>query len=249
MSSTTAFLQIVSGPREGTSVRLGDGQSITIGRKRGDLMLADPLVSGRHCRISQRGGEFVLRDLGSTNGTMVDGRLVREAALGPGSEITVGGCKMILFVGDVPPEQEQPRRQTASQLDIAWLLDEELVELRGARGRTRTHGDVIGQDLRLPPGVNASVEVMAGLDVGQVYRFTRGNVAIGRRQGEVPLSDVEVSRRHAVIELFGREMVFLRDLGSTNGTYHNGRRITVSKLRDGDTVGCGKTVMRLRLAR
>ena len=44
-------------------------------------------------------------------------------------------------------------------------------------------------------------------------------------------------------------MIFLRDLGSTNGTYHNGRRITVSKLESGDTVGVGKTVMKLEVSR
>jgi isopropylmalate/homocitrate/citramalate synthase len=83
------------------------------------------------------------------------------------------------------------------------------------------------------------VEVVAGLDTGKVFRFTRGNINIGRRAGEVPLSDGEVSRRHSVIEVFGREMIFLRDLGSTNGTYHNGRRVAVSRLRTGDTIGVG----------
>ena len=64
-----------------------------------------------------------------------------------------------------------------------------------------------------------------------------------------PLTDVEVSRHHAVIEVFGRHMIYLRDLGSTNGTYHNGRRITVSKLQPGDTIGCGKSVMKLDVSR
>ena len=91
--------------------------------------------------------------------------------------------------------------------------------------------------------------MVAGQDVGKVFRFTRGNVTIGRRQGEVPLADVEVSRHHAVIEIFGREMIFLRDLGSTNGTYHNGRRVSMSRLQPGDTVGCGKTVMKLQVTR
>ena len=65
--------------------------------------------------------------------------------------------------------------------------------------------------------------------------------------GEVPLTDVEVSRRHAVVEVFGREMIFLRDLGSTNGTYHNGRRVSISRLQPGDTIGVGKTVMKLKV--
>lgn len=91
------------------------------------------------------------------------------------------------------------------------------------------------------------VEVVAGQDVGKVFRFTRGNITIGRHLGEIPLSDLEASRRHAVIELFGREMIFLRDLGSTNGTYHNGQRVDVARLRNGDTVGVGRSVLKLRL--
>ena len=68
---------------------------------------------------------------------------------------------------------------------------------------------------------------------------------MGRKHGEIPLSDLEISRRHAVIEVFGREMIFLRDLGSTNGTYHNGQRVTVSRLRNGDTIGVGRSVLKL----
>jgi pSer/pThr/pTyr-binding forkhead associated (FHA) protein len=52
-----------------------------------------------------------------------------------------------------------------------------------------------------------------------------------------------------VIEVFGREMVFLRDLGATNGTYHNGRRISVARVRTGDTIGVGKTVLKLVVTR
>lgn len=248
---TKAFLQIVSGARQGLNVPLADGATLVIGRKRGDLLLEDPLVSGRHCQLVSRDGKILLKDLGSTNGTLVDGRLVHEVPLRPGSEISVGSSRMILYVGDDSPDDVDSGgvRPTPSQLDIAWLLDEELVELRGSGERTRTQADVIGQDLRLPPGLNATVEVVAGQDAGKVFRFTRGNVSVGRRQGEVPLTDVEVSRNHAVIEVFGREMIFLRDLGSTNGTYHNGRRIGVTKLQTGDTIGCGKTVMKLSVTR
>ena len=156
---------------------------------------------------------------------------------------------MVLFVGEEAPVEQDTGRIHKAQLEIAWLLDEELVEMRTGTGRDRGATDAIGQDLRLPPGLNAIVQVIAGSDAGKVFRFNRGNVAIGRRQGEVPLTDVEVSRHHAVIEVFGREMIFLRDLGSTNGTYHNGRRVSVSRLENGDTIGVGKTVMKLELSR
>ncbi len=241
-----AFLQIISGARQGLNVALHSHRPLIVGRRHGDLILDDPMVSGKHCTIEFKDGEYVLVDLDSTNGTLVNGKRVKEAVLSPGVEIAIGQSRMILYRG-AEAEQRQ-ERQKSPQLEIAWLLDEELVELREGKKDHRPP-DVIGQDLRLPPGLNAVVEVVAGQDAGKVFRFTRGNVSIGRRMGEVPLTDVEVSRHHAVIEVFGREMVFVRDLGSTNGTYHNGRRIAVSRLQNGDTVGCGKTVMKLQISR
>ena len=242
----SAFLKVLSGPHEGLNVALNPDQPLTIGRRRGELLLDDNMVSGLHAQLVPRDDAWVLQDLGSTNGTMVDGRLVREAVLKPGAEITIGQSRLVLFVrGDAEPTT--PERAT---LELAWLLDEELVELRGPAERSRGQGEVIDQDLRLPPGLQAVVEVIAGTsDVGRVFRFQRGNVTIGRKTGEVPLNDTEVSRRHAVIELFGREMIFLRDLGSTNGTYHNGRRVSVAGVRPGDTIGVGKTVLRLQVTR
>ncbi len=249
-----SFLKIIAGSRQGLNVPLPVVEPLTIGRKYGELLLDDPLTSGRHCQVQARGSDWVLTDLGSTNGTMVDGRLVHEAVLKAGSEIQLGGTRLVLFVGaedEVPaPEDKAGAGETsANQPDLAWLLDEELIELAGGGERTRSPADVIGQELRLPPGLNALVEVVAGQDTGKIFRFTRGNINIGRRSGEVPLSDGEVSRRHSVIEVFGRDMIFLRDLGSTNGTYHNGRRAIVARLRSGDTVGIGKTVLKLQVTR
>lgn len=244
-----AFLKIVAGAKQGMNVPLPDEGALVVGRREGDLVLEDPMVSGQHLQVVPKGNGWLLQDLGSTNGTMVDGRLVREIELRPGAEITVGSTRMVLFLANEQSTEGIRESGLEGQLEIAWLLDEELVEIKGASDQTGSAADVIGQDLRLPPGMNAVVEVVAGQDVGKVYRFTRGNVIIGRRMGEIPLSDVEASRRHAVVEVFGREMIFLRDLGSTNGTFHNGRRVSVSRLRPGDTIGVGKTVMKLQVTR
>lgn len=242
----SAFLKVVAGARQGLNVPLAASDPLVIGRKRGDLLLDDPLVSSTHAQIVARNEGWYIQDLGSTNGTLVDGRLVREAALRPGSEIAVGSTRLVLFVGlDDPATEGEIEVTNRGATEIAWLLDEELVELKGDPDRTSASADVIDQDLRLPPGLRASVECVAGSDAGKVFRFTRGNVAIGRKTGEIPLTDLEASRRHAVIEVFGREMIFLRDLGSTNGTYHNGQRVSVSRLRNGDTIGVGRSVLKL----
>ena len=242
-----AFLQIVAGHRAGTQVPVPETVPLVIGRKKGDLILDDPLVSGVHARVILRDEQWVIQDLSSTNGTMVDGRLVREAVLRPGNEIAIGSCRMILFLGGEDDSASDRRRVAQQQLDIAWLLDEELVDLKKSGEPTRGQADVIGQDLRLPPGMNAVLEVVAGPDAGKVFRFTRGTVTIGRRAGEVPLTDPEVSRRHTVVEVFGRSMIYMRDLGSTNGSFHNGRRVALGRLRVGDTLGVGRTVLKLHV--
>jgi len=245
--STQAFLKVVSGARQGLNIPLNQSEPLVIGRKNGELLLDDPLVSGTHAQLVFRNDGWVVQDLGSTNGTMIDGRLVRDAQLRPGAELAIGSHRLVLFVG---LEQEERELQSPeSTADIAWLMDEELVEQQPTSDSTLPPADVIDQDLRLPPGLQALVEVIAGEDAGTVHRFARGNITIGRKSGEVPLSDIEVSRRHAVIEVFGRRMLFLRDLGSTNGTYHNGRRISVARLRTGDTIGIGRSVLKLQIAR
>jgi eukaryotic-like serine/threonine-protein kinase len=55
-----------------------------------DLGAADKYVSGVHCAIEVHGRACVVRDLGSTNGTFVNGRRVESADLRPGDEIRVG---------------------------------------------------------------------------------------------------------------------------------------------------------------
>lgn len=244
----SALLQIMSGARQGQQVSLSTSAPLVIGRRHGDLLFDDPMVSSKHCTISYRDGQWVLVDHGSTNGTLVNGRQLREAPLSAGTEITVGQNRLVMYLGTPSlVEDDESMRSSSALLEIAWMLDEELVQV-GAGERGRRPADAIGQDLRLPPGLNPVLEVATGVDAGKVFRFTRGNVAIGRRTGEVPLADVEVSRHHAVIDVFGREMIFLRDVGSTNGTYHNGQRVKISRLRPGDTIGCGKTVLRLQVA-
>ena len=245
-----AFLKVVSGTHAHPDIPLPNDRPFVIGRRRGDYIIEDGLASAAHAQIIPDENGWLIRDLGSTNGTLVDGRLVREGELRPGAEITIGKTRFVLFVGLAEEaEEEQALEGKDTRVEIAWFLEEELLELEGSPDRTESPADMINLDLRLPPGLKAVVEVVAGQDAGKIFRLTRGNISIGRKLGEVPLTDIEVSRRHSAIEVFGREMIFLRDLGSTNGTYHNGRRIEVSRLKHGDTIGIGQTVLKLQIAK
>ena len=67
------------------------GASMRIGRApECELVLRDSRVSRRHARLTARDGVLVLTDLGSTNGTRVNGHRVSEVVLGAGDRITIG---------------------------------------------------------------------------------------------------------------------------------------------------------------
>lgn len=83
-------LEILDGDRAGEVVPIGD-RAIRIGRRPGnDLILADEKTSGVHAEIVPEGDRHVLRDLGSTNGTFLDGKRITELVLTPGDEVTIG---------------------------------------------------------------------------------------------------------------------------------------------------------------
>ena len=63
----------------------------TIGRGKGiAIVLAHPLVSRKHCELFESGGQLMVRDLGSLNGTFVNNQRVSESPLKPGELLTVG---------------------------------------------------------------------------------------------------------------------------------------------------------------
>jgi dipeptidyl aminopeptidase/acylaminoacyl peptidase len=85
-----ARLTFESGPFAGRIVALPD-QMVSVGRAPdNDIVVGDPATSGRHGRIEVRGGAFWISDLGSTNGTQVNGEPVIEKQLNHGDLIAIG---------------------------------------------------------------------------------------------------------------------------------------------------------------
>lgn len=239
-----AFLKVLSGPEEGRNIPLEDS-AMMIGRRHGDIIIPDPLISSKHAKIFKLDDGWYIEDLHSTNGLTVGGKLTQRVKLTPGVEIVIGNSTMVLFIGSpvkpAPKPLQQPQ-QTSPKIELAWLLDEELESDKHAAGL-----DTIANDLRVPPNFLADIEVVNGVDRGKVFPVNAGTMVIGRQYGEIPLSDPEISRKHAVLEIFSRDMIFLKDLGSTNGTYHNGRNIQRSKMQTTDTIGLGSSLLKLRI--
>jgi len=85
---------------------------------------------------------------------------------------------------------------------------------------------------QLPEGKRLSLAIIDGPDAGSVYRIEKPRVTIGRANADLTLNDTEASRQHAAVEV--RDSIYLlEDLGSTNGTLLDGRRITeATELQD-----------------
>ncbi len=84
----------------------------------------------------------------------------------------------------------------------------------------------------------------AGPSVGKAFPLEGTELTIGRdTSNPVSINDAEVSRKHAKLELRGSAYL-IQDLGSTNGTFVNGMRITGAQvLNPGDTVSFGENIM------
>jgi hypothetical protein len=84
-------LVVTAGPLSGTKINLGD-QPILVGRADDStLVLTDDFASSRHARLTNRGGQWYVEDLGSTNGTYLDQQRVQGPLLvQPGQPIRIG---------------------------------------------------------------------------------------------------------------------------------------------------------------
>ncbi len=76
-------------PASGAPIRIGRSPDC-------ELVLRDSRVSRRHARLTARNGVLVLTDLGSTNGTRVNGHRVSEVVLGAGDRITIGESTLLI---------------------------------------------------------------------------------------------------------------------------------------------------------
>jgi hypothetical protein len=98
----SAALEVSEPGRANRRVALG-GRPTTIGRgSECEVTLADAHASRAHARLDMRGGVLILTDLGSTNGTLVNGHRVREVVLGVGDRIEVGRTVLRVVEPDAP---------------------------------------------------------------------------------------------------------------------------------------------------
>lgn len=96
----SAKLQILSGKRQGTVFDLPDTDVDIGNRKSAKLSIRDPWISYNHAKITTQDGKFFIEDLGSSNGTWINGKKITRQELRSNVLIYLGKTKVKFIVGD-----------------------------------------------------------------------------------------------------------------------------------------------------
>lgn len=168
----------------------------TVGRE-GDIMLADSRISRRHAQIESTDGTLTIEELGSTNGTKLNG-----SALGPGDKQTLKAGDTISFGG----------------YEVRISLPGELgANATGVISSNKTAA------IAAPPRVEAAPARLIG--EGHDHPLRAGTNTFGRKSdNDVPITDPYVSGKHGVIEV-AEDGYYITDTGSTNGTMVNDAKL------------------------
>ncbi|MCF7954607.1 MAG: FHA domain-containing protein [Phycisphaerae bacterium] len=116
--------------------------TVTIVGRRQDCDLCVPLmvISRRHCAMNMDGGVLSIRDLGSSNGTFVNGEPIEEADLSPGDKVSIGPLNFVVQIDGVPAEivGDEP---LVSLSDVRAKISTEAADVI-ASGSDRTQQDI-----------------------------------------------------------------------------------------------------------
>ncbi|MDM8532186.1 FHA domain-containing protein [Anaerolineales bacterium HSG25] len=108
-----AVLVVRQGTQVGMSFPLSNSHTI-LGREEGiNITLQDPEASRRHARVSWQGGQFVLEDLGSTNGTFINGiQITAPQVLNPGDSVGIGQTTLVFQIANTQGVGNLPQYPT-----------------------------------------------------------------------------------------------------------------------------------------
>lgn len=114
----------IGGPFQGITFSLAQG-SVSIGRdSANDLCINDHRLSRQHCLLSTQDTNFIIRDLGSKNGTFVNGVPVTEQHLNHGDQITIGDSVLVfqLDPDEAPVPKSPVEFSDTNEIDLRLLV-------------------------------------------------------------------------------------------------------------------------------
>lgn len=129
------------------------------------------------------------------------------------------------------PLSEPQEEESASEKDTAKIIRQSV-------------GDSLWTDenLKLPNDQKISLAVIKGARAGYIYHLEKPYILIGRGKVDLIIPDKEISRKHVAIEV-RNDKIFLRDLGSTNGTVINNNKVSIVEVKDQTEFKIGQTTL------
>ncbi|MDD4224240.1 MAG: VWA domain-containing protein [Candidatus Cloacimonetes bacterium] len=190
------------------------------------------------------------------------GILAIVLAAGAGLFFWLNGKKKKRLAEQRRQEEEELARQERVRLEAERQRAEEErlrlekarreSETRGQKPRSREHTIILNPgsgtgESRAGSGRGLSLEVLMGTEQGQVFKLSAEGATLGRaRENSIVFNDPTVSSRHARI-YWSDGQFYIEDLGSLNGVFINGQKVTLSRIENGSTfkLGSNEGVFRL----
>lgn len=238
--TTRLALVCTGGPLLGVPFALAD-ERMTVGRNpTATISLDDLTVSRAHAEISRDGDDWVVQDVGSTNGTFVDGRRLEARAsesLREGAEVKFGAVEMTLraVVVDEVKDETAPRPVPVSEEVAAGatrIIDSPVVKQQPTAEPETVEETGLADEpapvdepppLDQPGPAPTRMSVVQGPGAGRSASLDDLPLVLGREsaEGVLGLDDRFISRTHVRIERAEDGAVLVTDLGSTNGSWLN----------------------------
>jgi ABC transport system ATP-binding/permease protein len=222
---------------------LHGGTTYRIGRDPGsDIAMSDSRVSWKHGVLRVDGDRWVLEDLASTNGTFIGPERVDRVAIETDCVVRLGNPIDGEILRCVPQAAPPPVRQQAPPpVRQAPPLQQAPPPVQQAPSPP-----VQPPQWQASPG--AARDLLPSVDRRPTsrIRLPAKVLRIGRIPGnDLVIDDLTVSGRHAELRKSATGRYHIVDLGSHNGTYVNGHRVSSAELSESDIVSIGRSTFRL----
>jgi transcriptional regulator with GAF, ATPase, and Fis domain len=207
-------LLVLSGPLKDSTIPLSEGE-VTIGREASNaIAIADPSVSRKHCLLNGQDGRFLVRDLDSRNGTLVNGVGVEERWLQHGDEIAAGDSSFLFLlqdeetapaVGRVEFEEAQFTAETLviNPRDVVYLQPDRLLRELPATSRVARNLNALLKISRIVHAIRDLDELQGQLLdlIFEIVPAGRGAILLTDKQGEQFNSMFSRMRQEGQVEL------------------------------------------------
>jgi pSer/pThr/pTyr-binding forkhead associated (FHA) protein len=219
-----AWVTVEQGRLKGRQYRV-EGARATVGRAEESAigLFGDASVQQRHAVIERRGPDYVIKNLAVQDGTFVNGQRIESVDLHDGDRIGVGGYELIFRLR----QSSAPARAQASLAADRPSAAHVAVRLAGQRA------DAAGPCLIDDAGQRYPVRADTPTTLGRAL------------DNDIVVSHASVSRHHASIES-ANDGFQIRDLNSQNGTFVGDRRVTQTRIADGDAIRLGQAPFTFR---